>query len=109
MMPPPIDNVDPVVQYMVCGMGDAGMDGRRGRQKGDGPAAIEINIGGTFMGVSENARLVLEKRYLIKDADGKAIESVDGMFQRVAGRLRPPTCCTTKTPTWSGPRRPFTI
>ena len=37
------------------------------------------------MGVSENARLVLEKRYLIKDADGKAIESVDGMFQRVAG------------------------
>ena len=50
------------------------MDGRRGRQKGDGPATIEINIGGTFMGVSKNARLVLEKRYLIKDADGKAIE-----------------------------------
>ena len=39
------------------------------------------------MGVSENARLVLEKRYLIKDADGKAIESVDGMFQRVAGAI----------------------
>ena len=63
------------------------MDGRRGRQKGDGPAAIEINIGGTSMGVSENARLVLETRYLIKDADGKAIESVDGMFQRVAGAI----------------------
>ena len=39
------------------------------------------------MGVSKNARLVLEKRYLIKDADGKAIESVDGMFQRVAGAI----------------------
>lgn len=39
------------------------------------------------MGVSENARLVLEKRYLIKDADGKAVETVEGMFQRVAGAI----------------------
>lgn len=39
------------------------------------------------MGVSENARLVLEKRYLIKDADGKTVETVDGMFQRVAGAI----------------------
>lgn len=39
------------------------------------------------MGISENARLVLEKRYLMKDAQGNAVETVDGMFQRVAGAI----------------------
>lgn len=39
------------------------------------------------MGVSENARLVLEKRYLIRDAEGNTVETVDGMFQRVAGAI----------------------
>ena len=34
--------------------------------------------------VSKNARVVLEKRYLKKDDSGKAIESPEDMFQRVA-------------------------
>jgi ribonucleoside-diphosphate reductase alpha chain len=34
--------------------------------------------------VSKNARVVLEKRYLKKDESGKAIESPEDMFQRVA-------------------------
>ena len=34
--------------------------------------------------ISKNARVVLEKRYLKKDASGKAIESPENMFQRVA-------------------------
>lgn len=34
--------------------------------------------------LSKNAITVLEKRYLIKDENGKATETVDGLFQRVA-------------------------
>ncbi len=34
--------------------------------------------------VSENATKVLEKRYLIKDADGNPVETVDDLFRRVA-------------------------
>ncbi len=34
--------------------------------------------------ISKNARVVLEKRYLKKDDSGKAIESPENMFQRVA-------------------------
>lgn len=85
------------------------MDGRRGRQKGDGPATIGNQYRRNVHGSFGNARLVLEKRYLIKDADGKAIESVDGMFQRVAGAIAASDLLHDKTPTWSGPRRPFTI
>ncbi len=36
------------------------------------------------MEISKNAQVVLERRYLIKDKDGKTIETVDGMFRRVA-------------------------
>ncbi len=36
------------------------------------------------LSLSKNARLVLEKRYLKKDDSGKAIESPENMFQRVA-------------------------
>ena len=34
--------------------------------------------------ISKNAQVVLEKRYLKKDDSGKAIESPENMFQRVA-------------------------
>jgi ribonucleoside-diphosphate reductase alpha chain len=37
--------------------------------------------------ISKNARLVLEKRYLAKDSDGKVIETIDGMFRRVADTI----------------------
>ena len=36
------------------------------------------------MPISENAKAVLEKRYLIKDEKGQPIETVDGLFHRVA-------------------------
>ena len=35
------------------------------------------------MPVSENARAVLEKRYLLRDAEGRPLEDVEGMFRRV--------------------------
>lgn len=34
--------------------------------------------------IDENARTVLERRYLKRDADGKVVENIDGMFRRVA-------------------------
>lgn len=39
------------------------------------------------MGISKNAQVVLERRYLIKDKDGNTIETVDGMFHRVADAI----------------------
>lgn len=46
------------------------------------------------MMISKNAQTVLEQRYLIKDQDGKATETVEGLFRRVAkaiasGEVRP--------------------
>src|SRR3972149_10597 len=38
-------------------------------------------------GISDNARKVLEKRYLKKDLNGKAIEVVEDMFWRVATNI----------------------
>ncbi len=43
-----------------------------------------MNFEGESMEISKNAQVVLERRYLIKDKDGKTIETVDGMFRRVA-------------------------
>ena len=40
--------------------------------------------------ISENARVVLEKRYLRKDDAGNIIESPDGMFSRVAKAIAQP-------------------
>ena len=37
--------------------------------------------------LSDNARVVLAKRYLAKDRDGNALEDPDGMFRRVARNL----------------------
>ncbi len=34
--------------------------------------------------ISDNAKVVLEKRYVAKDANGKPIETVTGLFERVA-------------------------
>ncbi|MCL1873810.1 MAG: vitamin B12-dependent ribonucleotide reductase [Clostridiales bacterium] len=39
------------------------------------------------MKITENARVVLEKRYLNKDGDGNLIETVEELFDRVAGSI----------------------
>ena len=36
------------------------------------------------MEISQNARTVLERRYLAKDDGGKPVETVEGLFRRVA-------------------------
>lgn len=36
------------------------------------------------MEINQNGQIVLEKRYLIRDGDGKAAETVDELFHRVA-------------------------
>ncbi len=40
--------------------------------------------------LSENALKVLEKRYLTKDPEGRVIETVDGLFRRVARAIAAP-------------------
>ena len=42
------------------------------------------------MQLTENARVVLEKRYLMRDEHGKTIETVDGLFERVAQAVAKP-------------------
>lgn len=39
------------------------------------------------MNISENAKMVLRKRYLSRDADGRLIETIDEMFRRVARHI----------------------
>ncbi|HLA17920.1 MAG TPA: ribonucleotide reductase N-terminal alpha domain-containing protein, partial [Dehalococcoidia bacterium] len=39
------------------------------------------------MPLSENARVVLERRYLAKDAEGRPVETPEQMFQRVAHNI----------------------
>ncbi len=48
--------------------------------------------------ISENARVVLDKRYLQKNDDGEIVESPDGMFRRVAKALSAPEFKYEKTP-----------
>ncbi|HLZ68838.1 MAG TPA: adenosylcobalamin-dependent ribonucleoside-diphosphate reductase [Dehalococcoidia bacterium] len=43
--------------------------------------------GGARLSLSENARVVLERRYLAKDDDGQPIETPEQLFRRVAGNL----------------------
>lgn len=48
------------------------------------------------MGITQNARTVLEKRYLIRDADGKPVETIEEMFRRVANAIAAPDKTYTK-------------
>jgi len=48
--------------------------------------------------ITDNARVVLDKRYLQKDAAGEIIETPDGMFRRVAQTLAAPEFKYEKTP-----------
>ena len=44
-------------------------------------------MGGRILKLSQNAITVLERRYLSKDAEGNIIETIDGMFNRVADAI----------------------
>ena len=48
-----------------------------------------LNFGSTLMPeeLSENAGVVLAKRYLKRDADGEPLEGPDDLFRRVAGNI----------------------
>ena len=61
--------------------GNGGSDKQTKTPK-DGAEAIEVK--GTVPAISENAMVVLEKRYLRKNDDGEIIENPAQMFRRVA-------------------------
>ena len=42
------------------------------------------------MGMSKNAEIVLQRRYLMRDAEGKIVETIDGLFDRVAQAIAQP-------------------
>lgn len=42
------------------------------------------------MQLTENARIVIEKRYLLRDETGKTVEDIDGLTHRVAGAIAKP-------------------
>lgn len=44
-------------------------------------------IGGKTMELTQNAKTVLQRRYLAKDVDGNLTEDIDGMFRRVADAI----------------------
>ena len=48
--------------------------------------------------ITDNARVVLDKRYLQKDVAGEIIETPEGMFRRVAKALAAPEFKYEKTP-----------
>ena len=58
--------------------------------------AVGLARGPGELEITENAKVVLEKRYLLRDANGDLAEDVEGMFRRVAlaiaqiGRMYPP-------------------
>ena len=43
-----------------------------------------------YVDLSDNARVVLEKRYLRKNDDGNIVETPEGMFRRVAHAIAKP-------------------
>ena len=44
----------------------------------------------TEIGLSDNSRQVLHKRYLRRGLDGKPVETIEGMFRRVARAVAEP-------------------
>ena len=42
------------------------------------------------MRMSKNSEIVLQKRYLMRDAEGKTTETIDGLFERVSGAIAQP-------------------
>ena len=68
-------------------------EGRRGKtaeQNGGGRRDVTSIDGSGRVDLSDNARVVLEKRYLRKGPDGKIIETPEGMLRRVAHAIAQP-------------------
>ena len=61
------------------------------------------------MPISDNARAVLERRYLIRDAQGRPTETVEELFRRVARAIAQGTPFLTPAPMWRPRRRSFTV
>jgi Ribonucleotide reductase, alpha subunit len=59
--------------------------------------------------LSQNARTVLEKRYLIKDKTGKATESPEDLFWRVATVVAEPDARYGARKSRSRPRPPSSM
>ena len=49
--------------------------------------ATAVSQPGVEVQLSDNARVIVEKRYLRKDEEGKPIETPEGLFRRVAGAI----------------------
>ena len=54
--------------------------------------------------LSDNAEVVLRRRYLSKDRDGNVLEDADGLFRRVATTCRRPTGITAPATSSAGHR-----
>ncbi len=50
-------------------------------------AGLAQQVGDSSTEITENARVVLERRYLSKDREGNVLEDPDGLFRRVARNL----------------------
>ncbi|NLE45018.1 MAG: adenosylcobalamin-dependent ribonucleoside-diphosphate reductase [Chloroflexi bacterium] len=53
----------------------------------------------TALRLNDNARLVLERRYLLKGPEGQPVETIEQMFRRVASHI------AAGTTTWNGDRQ----
>ena len=70
---------------MIKGQPSSGPDSAESREHfgGEVVKAAEPHVTGRVE-LSENARVIMEKRYLLKDEQGKPIETPDELFRRVA-------------------------
>ncbi|MCY4530025.1 MAG: hypothetical protein OXD46_13465, partial [Chloroflexi bacterium] len=61
-----------------------------GKRNGTTNGRVTPTITDADIDLSDNARVVLEKRYLRKNAKGEIIETPAGMFRRVAHAIAAP-------------------
>ena len=79
----PADNRQFVLDDVVDALESAGLPA-------DVKTAVAESLAGTngdYSGLSDNARTILEKRYLRKNDDGTFAEDAEGLFRRVSGAI----------------------
>ena len=68
--------------------GEIAMSAANGNGNGNGAHAIkEVPPLNDKLELSKNAEVILEKRYFVKDDDGKALEDAAGLFKRVSSAI----------------------